>query len=95
MEKKSALTVAGIVFLLIAIAQSYRLFHHIPVIFGTTVVPLWASWIALAIALALAVWMFSSLCWCKCRCEKCEHACNKCTCKDSTPRTNGRDYPNV
>lgn len=93
MEKKIALTVAGIVFLLVAIAHAYRIFHHIPLIIGTTVVPLWATWLGLIVSLALGIWMLASICCNKCRCEKCERSCSRCSCKDKDNSIH-REYPN-
>ncbi|GEM_PF-2290686 len=59
MNKNGALKTAGLVFLLIALAQLSRVIFRFRVIFGeNTPVPIWLNAVAFVAMLALAVWMF-------------------------------------
>ena len=48
--------VSGIVFALVAIAHLARAVQQLPVTIGTTVLPVWLSWVAVAVAGSLSVW---------------------------------------
>lgn len=48
--------VAGLVFAIVAIAHAVRAIRALPLLIGTTSVPVWASWVAVAGAGGLCVW---------------------------------------
>lgn len=57
MSKNLALTVAGIIFAIVAIAHLLRMIFQLDVVIGTVTIPLWVSGIAFVVALFLSVWM--------------------------------------
>ncbi len=58
MKKNTALMIAGVVFLLLALGHGLRLYYGLEIVVGTYTVPLWFSYAGLVIALLLAIWMF-------------------------------------
>lgn len=60
------LTVAGIIFSIMAIFHLLRLFMGWGLVFGAFVVPVWYSGIGLIIAGALAFWMLRAASYDKC-----------------------------
>jgi hypothetical protein len=60
MERSGYQTISGVVFGLIAIAQTIRATMQVPVQVGTTSIPVWASWVAVLVAGSLCVWAFRS-----------------------------------
>lgn len=56
--KNQALTVAGIIFALVALVHLTRLFYHFPLVIGTTPVPLTANIIGFIVTALLSLWMF-------------------------------------
>lgn len=50
--------VAGALFGLVALAHAARLALAVPIQFGATDVPMWASWLGLLVAGVLSVWGF-------------------------------------
>ena len=50
--------VSGVVFAVVAIAHLVRAIQQLPVTVGTTVLPVWSSWVAVAVAGSLSVWAF-------------------------------------
>lgn len=56
---KTPLTVAGVVFGLVALVHLSRLIFHFPLIIGM-MVPYWANGIGVIIAAGLSFWMFYS-----------------------------------
>lgn len=60
------LTVAGIIFSLMAIFHLLRLYFGWSIVFGAFVLPVWASWIGLIIAGGLGIWMLRAACYDKC-----------------------------
>jgi len=57
----TALKVAGVVFLLVAVFHLLRLIFRWEVMIAGVMVPGWVSLIAFLAAMALSVWMFKSL----------------------------------
>ena len=55
--KRPASLVAGILFLLMAVAQLYRFILGIEVVAAGIVIPLWPSAVAAVVLVALAVWL--------------------------------------
>jgi len=58
--KNLALTVAGIVFAIVAIMHVFRLFYNWDIFAAGMVIPLWVSQVGLAVAIVLSVWMFAA-----------------------------------
>lgn len=58
MNKNFALTVAGIVFTIVAIVHLLRLLFSWEILIGGYVIPMWFSILGLIIAAILAIWMF-------------------------------------
>ena len=56
--QKTALKVAGVIFLLVALLHFFRAFECIAIYVGQTTIPIGASWIGGTVCLLLAVWMF-------------------------------------
>jgi len=54
MGNKPVTVIAAIIFLIMAVVHAYRLVRHIPINFGSHVVPEWVSWAGLVIPLLLA-----------------------------------------
>lgn len=52
--------VAGLVFAVVALAHAWRAVQAIPVLLGSTAVPVWISWVAVAGAGTLSIWGFRS-----------------------------------
>jgi len=68
---KAPLLVAGIIFTLVAIMHIWRISEGTLILFGTTVVPMWVSYVGLIISAGMAVWIFSSLgCCCRQSCKE-------------------------
>lgn len=59
--KNMALTVSGIVFLLVAVAHVARLALHIEITAAGRVLPMGASILGFLFAIGMALWMFVSL----------------------------------
>lgn len=59
--KNSALTLAGIIFALIALIHLSRLYFQFALVIGTFVVPIWVNVVGLFISAALSFWMFYAL----------------------------------
>jgi len=53
-------TVAASVFGIVALAHVARLALHVPVLVGSTTVPMWVSWVGLLVAGGLSLWGFRS-----------------------------------
>jgi len=53
-------TVAASVFGIVALAHVARLALHVPVLVGSTAVPMWVSWVGLLVAGGLSLWGFRS-----------------------------------
>ena len=60
MERSGYRTISGTVFGLMAIGQGIRAAMQVPVQVGTTAIPVWASWVAVAVAGSLCIWAFRS-----------------------------------
>lgn len=60
MERSGYRTISGTVFGLMAIGQAIRAALQVPVQVGTTAIPVWASWVAVAVAGGLCIWAFRS-----------------------------------
>lgn len=58
MNKNSPLTVAGIIFTIVAIVHLLRLLFNWGMIINGYVIPMWFSVLGLIIATLLAIWMF-------------------------------------
>lgn len=58
MNKNPPLIVAGLVFALVALLHIGRVYYHVPVMFGQTVVPEMWSVIGFFVATFLSIWMF-------------------------------------
>ena len=54
MKHKDYMNITMAIFLVIGVLHLYRAFNNTPVMFGHTVIPIWASWIAGAAGLYLA-----------------------------------------
>lgn len=50
--------VAGFVFAAVALAHAWRAAQQLPLLVGSTSVPVWASWVAALGAGLLSVWAF-------------------------------------
>jgi hypothetical protein len=55
MSQRHYLSVTFVIFTLVGVMHALRLFYGWPVVFGGTVIPLWASWVGVAVAFLLAV----------------------------------------
>jgi hypothetical protein len=60
MAMKNYITVSGLVFGVVAIAQAARAVTQTPVQIGSFEVPVLASWVAAVVAGALCAWAFRS-----------------------------------
>lgn len=58
MSKNGALTLAGIVFAIIAIVHLYRIFQMIDITVGSYMIPMWVSWVAVILGFVLCILMF-------------------------------------
>lgn len=58
--KDIAVTIAGVVFLAVAVMHLVRLIFKVKVTVGNFVVPLWYSAVGFAVTLLLALWMLKS-----------------------------------
>lgn len=56
--KNTALTVAGIVFLIVAAAHALRILYGIDIVIAGRNIPVWPSSVAFVISIALTIWMF-------------------------------------
>ncbi len=54
-------TVSGVVFGFLAVAQLLRALNQVPVQIGTVEVPIWVSWIVVVLAGGMCAWAFASL----------------------------------
>lgn len=52
------LSVSGVIFGVVALAHVYRAITEVPILVGSSAVPLWASWVAALVTGALCVWAF-------------------------------------
>lgn len=60
MNKNIALIVAGIVFLLVAIAHLLRIILDAQISMAGQALPMWPSYLAIIITLILSIWMFTA-----------------------------------
>ena len=60
MKRSLYQTVSGLVFGLVTLGQGIRAVRQLPVQVGTTSIPVWASWVAVAVAGSLCLWAFRS-----------------------------------
>jgi len=60
MQRSSYRTISGIVFGLVALLHGVRAALQMPLLVGSTSIPVWVSWVAVAVAGALCVWAFRS-----------------------------------
>jgi hypothetical protein len=60
MNKKITLVLAGSIFTIVSAFHLLRIFYHIEITFGGSILPMWTSFIGLAISLLLAIWMFTA-----------------------------------
>ena len=60
MQRSGYRTISGVVFGLIALLHGIRAALQMPAQVGTTPIPVWVSWVAVAVAGALCVWAFRS-----------------------------------
>ena len=60
MRRSGYQTMSGVVFGLITLGQGIRAVRQLPVLVGTTSIPVWASWMAVLVAGGLCVWAFRS-----------------------------------
>ena len=51
-------TVAASVFGIVALAHVARLVLHVPLLVGSTSIPMWVSWVGLLVAGGLSLWGF-------------------------------------
>ena len=58
MERSGYRTISGVVFGLIALLHGIRAALQVPAQLGSTSIPVWVSWVAVAVAGALCVWAF-------------------------------------
>jgi len=58
MNLRLPLTVAGIVFALVALMHLLRVIYQWPILIATMSIPMYVSMIGFVVALALAIWMF-------------------------------------
>lgn len=58
---RALLGISGAIFTLVAILHLYRILEGTLILFGTTVMPMWASYVGLVVALAMAIWNFAAL----------------------------------
>lgn len=56
LDKNTALQVSSGIFAVVALLHLWRIATSTPAIFGATIVPMWASWIAVAVAAGLSWW---------------------------------------
>jgi lipopolysaccharide export LptBFGC system permease protein LptF len=60
MKKDTALTVAGIVFGVIAFMHLLRIIYVAEITISNYSIPMWMSWLALIVAFALSLYMFAA-----------------------------------
>ena len=60
MERSGYRTISGVVFGLIALLHLIRAALQVPAQVGSTSIPVWVSWAAVAVAGTLCVWAFRS-----------------------------------
>ena len=53
MDRKQYLTVAGAIFVIVALAHLVRALMDWPIVIAGWIVPMWLSWLAFAVAAAL------------------------------------------
>jgi hypothetical protein len=56
MNPRPFVTLAGVVFFVVALLHLMRLIRQVPVQFGSTPVPMWVSYLGFPVALGLAFW---------------------------------------
>ena len=61
MSPRPFITLAGVVFFVVALAHLVRLVRQVPVQCGSTPVPMWVSYLGFPVALALALWAWRLL----------------------------------
>ena len=59
--RNRALTVAGVLFFVVAILHLTRVLFHVEVLIGGFIVPMWVSVAGFVVAFALSLWMFKIL----------------------------------
>ena len=57
-SQQTGLRVASLVFAIVAILHILRLVRHTAVTFGTHVVPMGLSWVAVVVSIILCIWMW-------------------------------------
>jgi hypothetical protein len=57
-SQRMGLRIASLIFAIIAILHIVRLVRHTAVTFGSHVVPMGLSWVAIVVGLILCVWMW-------------------------------------
>ncbi|HLW35762.1 MAG TPA: hypothetical protein VKS98_08900 [Chthoniobacterales bacterium] len=57
-SQRNGLRLASLIFAIVAIAHAVRLFRHTPITFGSHVVPMGLSWVALIFSGVLCIWMW-------------------------------------
>ena len=60
MSTATYLRVSGLVFAIVAIAHAYRAIRELPVLIGSTALPVWTSWLAVVVSGALSIVAFRS-----------------------------------
>jgi len=55
---RTGLRFVSLIFAIVAIAHAVRLFKHAPITFGSHVVPMGLSWVALIFSAVLCIWMW-------------------------------------
>lgn len=59
MSRKPYLLLSGTIFLIVALLHLLRLFTSVPVLIGTSAVPIWVSWLGFPGAAGLCLWAYS------------------------------------
>ena len=57
-SQRTGLRFASLIFAIVAIAHAVRLFKHAPITFGSHIVPMGLSWVALIFSAVLCIWMW-------------------------------------
>ncbi|MBI1978358.1 MAG: hypothetical protein HYS55_06355 [Candidatus Omnitrophica bacterium] len=60
-SKKSALSVAGVIFLIISVFHLIRAIFQTEVVVGTVTLPVWPSVAGAVVFFLLSLWMFKSI----------------------------------
>ena len=57
---KNYIVVSGVIFGFVSLAHVARALTATPIAIGSSVIPMWTSWVAAVVAAALCVWAFRS-----------------------------------